>query len=1294
MLNKKFSEIYSTDLDLKEQVKNSRDYTKFMTQYLNKIISKLSVIFNKYENEELSDSSKYIYSDRYYIQYTDGKYDTSPFDVWRRVARSIASAETYYTSDVELIQLTEEIFFKLFQSKLFLPNSPVLFNVGKGLPKSIFEKQTKDMTYDDYFTVLTKQKTKNTTAACFVLELDDNLISIMETLKNVAIISGAGGGIGLNFGKLRPEYSAISSGGYSSGALSFLETYNNIGENILEGGIRRFAGMAVLGYGNLLDNEFWKNEVSFHPDILDFIYAKNNNTGTSVIRNFNISVGINNSLDFVNKISNNEDIPLEFNHKTLKELVSYDFMDKIYSKLPANRQKEIDVKLSGKINAKKLFTDIVENAWKTGDPGLVFLDKANKYNPLSKDITINSTNPCVVGDTMVAVADGRGFVKIKQLADEGKDIPVYSINRETRKIEIKMMRRPRKTGYNHKIYKVIFDDGNSIRANENHEFILSDMSIKKITELKKGDSISLSPKYLIKKSTLSSYWTLDIRNSYTRETLNTQYKNVYDVEEQENYVNMSKCAEEFKNRREYKITNDELKQIMIEYAKQLRRPITKQIWINYVKQNNLPTNSTYRDAIFMLREVNSEVFKIPSELQNNNYIFHHINTEFKQACELTEYPLVWINDHIEVIKHCEYCGKEFTVPFEQREVSFCSMSCYNKYKDEQNNIPSDNLASVYNHKVVDVIEDGYEDVYNGTVDDNHNFGIGIGVTTDFDVEALSKSMNTGEVNKYNMAFTLQCGERPNLSSSKYSMITPCNLSSIDVSKFVNNDKTFDFESLSYVSQIVLHFLDLTIDLMMFPLDEIKKGVLLLRDAGLGLMGLHGAMILQNLAYDSNEGRAFAYYVMKDIEVSGTYMSFLLAKHKYPYLANDNADDTPRAEIWVKPISEYETNFKNDYVESLYSILMNEKHLNKKLRNISVTSIAPTGTLSQLIQIKKYGDVGSGVEPLFALKYDRYVLNKDGQSKSKITYFTSLFDQVILNTDELNEVKKYVDKNNTIIGIDKQIKQLSFDQNIFKTALEINYLDHLKMLETVQYACSSSVSKTINMTKLATKKDVEDAFMFALKSPVIKGITIYRDGSLETQVLNTKKEEKKEQPVLNFVLDNKGKIHPKERPVIIESLKQKISIKNGKELDFYVELGLDTNNEPFEVFIRSTNTTKEYTQLFNTIGRLSSLAFRSNISVDEVVTQIKKIKDWKNEYDTVTSIIADTINSLLLVAKNKGKKRIQNVEEINSKKQNWKLVSEGYYIDEEGKFRCPICGSELVKQEGCITCNSCGWSACS
>ena len=932
LLEKSYDEIKNIDTNKKNEVLKRDKYSKFI-KYLKTIDNELNSLYDHNKDNVLAENAKYIYQDRYYITYSNNEKDESPEDVWKRVARSVVSVDTYYTHNVELLRFEEDLFYKLLKYLIFLPNSPTLFNIGKGISKDLFKISSEEMSYDDYVYIRDHQMSKNTLSACYFLDFADSLESIMNTLKDVALISGAGGGIGLNFSKLRPEFAKIRTGGYSSGSLSFLKTFNELGENILEGGIRRFAGMAILGSANLDDKDFWRQNITLHPDILDFIALKHNNDGTSTLRNFNISVGLNNTKEFLNALDNNKEIPLEYNHKTFKDMLPDDF-DKIYDKLPEDKKKTVDIKLKGSINAKKIFKSLVSNAWKSGDPGFVFLDKANKYNPLSHVIPIRGTNPC--------------------------------------------------------------------------------------------------------------------------------------------------------------------------------------------------------------------------------------------------------------------------------------------------------------------------------------------------------------------------GEQVLRSDESYHIISACNLASIDVSKFVINKK-FSFKDLFNVSQLVAHFLDLIIDLNMYPVNDIKKGVLSMRDTGLGFMGLHGSMILQNIEYDTEDGANFAQYVMKTMEVGATYMSYLLGNFKYPYLASKLANNSPRAGIWEEKSSMYNNNnYSDETVESVYRELLElqiEGKLNKSIRNISSTTSAPTGTISQLIQSSKHGDTGSGVEPLFALKYDRYMLNKDGKSKTKIPYFTKLLDVIIEDKEELSKVKKYIEKNNTILGIEKSIKNLSFNPNIFKTALEIDYMDHLKMLEATQYACSSSVSKTINMKKSATEKDVENAFRYAMGSPYIKGITIYRDGSLQIQVLNTNKKEQKNKHIFSLPLDSKGRILPKRKPVIMESLKQEVVITNGHKMSFRIELGLDTKNEPFEVFIRPSSNCKEYATLFNAIGRLMSFAFRSNLSVEEELKQLKKVKDWNNNYDPICNIIADTINELLLVAKNKGKRRLHNIEEINEEKQNWKLVTDGYYIDEEGKLRCPVCGSELVKQEGCITCNSCGWSAC-
>ena len=185
-------------------------------------------------------------------------------------------------------------------------------------------------------------------SACFVLPLEDSLSSIFETLKNAALIHQSGGGTGFNFSKLRPKDDLVtSSGGFSSGPLAFIKVFDAATEYVKQGGRRRGANMGILH--------------ADHPDIEAFISVKSD--GRS-LRNFNLSVGISD----------------RFMH-ALKEEAEWPLIN------PRNR------KIEKTVQAAALWASITEQAWKTGDPGLIFLDTLQRHNPISGQL-ISSTNPC------------------------------------------------------------------------------------------------------------------------------------------------------------------------------------------------------------------------------------------------------------------------------------------------------------------------------------------------------------------------------------------------------------------------------------------------------------------------------------------------------------------------------------------------------------------------------------------------------------------------------------------------------------------------------------------------------------------------------------------------------------------------------------------------------------------------------------------------------------------------------------------------------------------------------------
>jgi len=230
-------------------------------------------------------------------------------------------------------------------------------------------------------------------AACFVIPVEDDLSQIFESIKNAAIVNKTGGGTGFSFSKLRPKNSAVgSTGGVASGPVSFMKVFDAATEQVKQGGRRRGANIGILRID--------------HPDIEEFITSKSD---LNNLNNFNISVAITN--DFMKKLKNNEKIELFHSKANQKKLIS----------------------------TKYLFDLICEQAWKTGDPGIIFIDQINEKNPLKKIGLIESTNPCGEQPLLPMEACNLGSINLSNHYDNENHCIDFSKLEKTVKIAVRFL---------------------------------------------------------------------------------------------------------------------------------------------------------------------------------------------------------------------------------------------------------------------------------------------------------------------------------------------------------------------------------------------------------------------------------------------------------------------------------------------------------------------------------------------------------------------------------------------------------------------------------------------------------------------------------------------------------------------------------------------------------------------------------------------------------------------------------------------------------------------------------------
>lgn len=466
--------------------------------------------------------------------------------------------------------------------------------------------------------------------------------------------------------------------------------------------------------------------------------------------------------------------------------------------------------------------------------------------------------------------------------------------------------------------------------------------------------------------------------------------------------------------------------------------------------------------------------------------------------------------------------------------------------------------------------------------------------------------------------TNPCGEQPLLP------MEACNLGSINLSKFavtVNNRREIDFPALKETVRLAVRFLDNTIDMSKFPLPEITKRVRGNRKIGLGVMGFADLLYRMGIPYNSAKALEIAEKVMQFIQVESKAASTELAKERGAF-----------------------QNFNNSIFKDRQDTI---------LRNATTTTIAPTGTLSIL------AECSSGIEPLFALSFKRNVM--DGDELIEVNpHFKKIAEEQGFYSDKLisNISKK---------GSVQHMKQVPASiRKVFVTAHDISSEWHIRMQAAFQKYTDNAVSKTVNLPSDATEKDVEKAYKLAYKLGC-KGITIYRDGSRDRQVLSVS-DLKNNDPKFMAVV--------KARPETLEGFTTKIKTGLGQ---LYITV-TEYEGRPFEVFATIGKSGKSTTAKTEAIGRLISLALRSGVTVENIVEQVKGIGGEHAVFQNgdIVKSIPDAIGRVL-------EKRYLKGKPVKARRHPGKNTLKG--------DTCPDCGATAWFEEGCMTCHACGYSKC-
>ena len=882
-----------------------------------------------------------------------------------------------------------------------------------------------------------------------------------------------------------------------------------------------------------------------------------------------------------------------------------------------------------KVRARDMFMNIVKTNWDYGEPGVLYWDRISSYHLMSenKDFAYAGVNPCVSGDTLILTKEG--YKRIDELVDKETNVwNGYQWSKTT----------PKVTGHNQDMYKVSFSDGTEVTCTGYHKWVLKDGDNRKETkQLKIGDKlvkttfpVIYSPYKPDYNTDEKLYYTLGFYSGDGTVTSNGSPA-IYLFGEKQDllpYIEDGVVRHDA-NPDRIVITIQKNKE---KYAKD---------WVPGVDESYMDRLSWLAGLIDSDGSRNSDDGSISISSVNRGFLI-----KVKQMLNTLGSTATVSSMHKRGLKllpnhkggSSEYnCKDSYRLIINASNVYMLmglGLKTHRVVLNANPNRDASRFVKVVNIEPVGVAETVY--CMNEPI--NHTF--------------IANGCITGN-----------CAEEPLPDGGA------CLLGSMNIAEFVHDDK-FDFDEFARdVKTAVIGLNEIQVEgTKLHPLEIQRESAKKYHQIGLGLFDLAGALIKLKIKYGSEEAQAFAEKVTKTMLIAAFEQSCDL-----------NTEGV-----------EYEGMFDSYFYKTRVLPFLPEEYKGRYPLNSQLLTIAPTGTISTMINA-----TAGGGEPMFARFYTR--TTKSIGEKDYLVYPQAVLDYFGGNPDDvdINKLPDYY---------------ISSDQ--------ISPKERIEMQAALQVNIDASISSTINLPKEATVEDVFNIYMYAWECG-LKGVTVFRAGCKRTAILNSGSKE---------VEGEFNTVNAPKRPKVLEADFYQVKV-HGENFRIFVGL---LDGKPYELFAMPCMTNERIKNHKGKIIRVKKREYRFEsdyITIDNIAIALEKDYDIFNEIDKIsnivseghkltkgdTEIIKDAVynikdwserreyrNVALHVSGNlRTGMRIEDIikledkcnDSIGSFNKAISRVLAKYVPDGESDETCPECGGKLRNDGGCIVCPNCGWSKC-